>query len=572
MVARVGISKQLYLPFLDLSGALEPLLSEREQDRGAIYTRAEVVDFILDLVGYTEDQPLQQFRLLEPSFGTGAFLVPAVERLLRASKQQNLDVSELAGRLSSSIRAVEIHRESIRQTREMLLATLVRWGLSEVSAVHLLDQWIVKGDFLLAELPWSFTHVVGNPPYVRQELIPDQLLAEYRARYATIYDRADLYVPFIERCLSELEAGGVLGFICSDRWMKNKYGGPLRELIAQQYHLASYVDMVDTQAFSAEVIAYPAITVIKRSSPGTTRIAHRPQVDRDTLSGLARAMQAHPLPADSGIVEISDVSQGREPWILRSFDQLAVVRRLEAEFPSLEEAGCKVGIGVATGADDVYVRPVKELDVEPDRRIPLVKTNDIESGMVRWQGLAVINPFRDDGALVDLEDYPRLARYLEMHEDVIRARNCAKKNPKAWYRTIDRIIPDLQHIPKLLIPDIKGQPHIVYEDGHYYPHHNLYFVTSEKWDLRALQAVLQSGIARLFVSIYSTQMRGGYLRFQAQYLRRIRLPLWQNVPTTLRSALVAAAERQDLQACSRAAFDLYGLGTEERAAVGGNSD
>jgi methylase of polypeptide subunit release factors len=68
--------------------------------------------------------------------------------------------------------------------------------------------------------------VIGNPPYVRQELIPEALLTEYRARFETLYDRADLYVPFIERSLSLLRAGGALGFICSDRWMKNKYGGP----------------------------------------------------------------------------------------------------------------------------------------------------------------------------------------------------------------------------------------------------------------------------------------------------------------------------------------------------------
>ena len=102
----------------------------------------------------------------------------------------------------------------------------------------------------------------------------------------------------------------------------------------------------------------------------------------------------------------------------------------------------------------------------------------------------------------DLADYPKLARYLERHEEKIRARNCAKKNPKGWYRTIDRIHPDLTARPKLLIPDIKGEPHIVYEDGHLYPHHNLYFITSSEWNLKALRAVLRSGIAKLFVSIY----------------------------------------------------------------------
>lgn len=123
-----------------------------------------------------------------------------------------------------------------------------------------------------------------------------------------------------------------------------------------------------------------------------------------------------------------------------------------------------------------------------------------------------------------------------------------------------------------MIPDIKGEAHIVYEDGKLYPHHNLYFITSDEWDLKALQAVLLSGIARLFVSIYSTRMRGGYLRFQAQYLRRIRLPRWQDVPEEIKSALSEAAERGDTAACNAATFELYRLSKEERAALGGNGE
>ena len=80
----------------------------------------------------------------------------------------------------------------------------------------------------------------------------------------------------------------------------------------------------------------------------------------------------------------------------------------------------------------------------------------------------------------------------------------------------------------------------MFEPGRLYPHHNLYFIVSADWDLHALQAVLLSGIARFFVSAYSTKMRGGYLRYQAQYLRRIRIPAWQQVPLELRGALTAA--------------------------------
>src|SRR5581483_4567731 len=338
-----------------------------------------------------------------------------------------------------------------------------------------------------------------------QELIPDTLLAEYRSRYDTIYDRADLYVPFIERCLTNLEPGGSLGFICADRWMKNRYGGPLRAMVAEEYHLAYYIDMVDTPAFDSEVNAYPAITIIKREKPGPTRIAHRPQIDPETLSKLAQEMQADTLPKESRVLETMVVARSQAPWILRSFDRLAVIRRLEAEFPTLEEAGCKVGIGVATGADAVFIGPFESLDVEPNRKLPLVMTKDIEDGTVRWQGSGVINPFEEDGSLVHLADYPKLAQHFNRHAEAIRNRNCAKKNPKGWYRTIDRIYPALTHRPKLLIPDIKGKAHIVYEEGRLYPHHNLYFITTEEWDLKALQAVLRSGIAKLFVSLYSTQ-------------------------------------------------------------------
>ncbi len=41
-------------------------------------------------------------------------------------------------------------------------------------------------------------------------------MAEYRKRYFTIYDRADIYVPFIELSLRLLAETGKLGFICAD--------------------------------------------------------------------------------------------------------------------------------------------------------------------------------------------------------------------------------------------------------------------------------------------------------------------------------------------------------------------
>jgi hypothetical protein len=554
-----------------ITKAVKALSTSGVEDRGAIFTRREVVEFILDLLGYTTDEPLQKRRILEPAFGDGDFLIPIVERLVSAWKALGDRYDPLAD-LSDCVCAVELHADTFEATGKKVIAVLTTHGIPARSARTLADRWLIHGDFLLASIAGTFDFAVGNPPYVRQELIPDVLMAEYRSRYITIYDRADLYIPFIERSLKSLRQAGQLGFICADRWMKNRYGGPLRQLVAEQFHLRIYVDMVTTDAFHTDVIAYPAITVIAREKSGPTRIAHRPDIDGAVLSKLASQLLNPRLSAkkDNAVRELQAVAAGAEPWILESPDQLALVRRLEGAFPTLEQAGCKVGIGVATGADNVFIRPFEELDVEPDRKIPLVMTRDIESGHVQWRGLGVVNPFADEGGLVSLDDYPRLKRYLEGYKNQIVRRHVAQKAPANWYRTIDRIYPALAGKPKLLIPDIKGEAHVVYENGKLYPHHNLYYVSSETWDLHALQAVLLSGIAGLFVSTYSTKMRGGYLRFQAQYLRRIRVPHWQKVPAHLRRDLVDAAKRADLPACNRAIFALYGLSKEERMALGGN--
>ncbi len=553
-----------------VTDAIKGMAAAGIDERGAIFTRREVVDFILDLVGYTGDRPLHKWRLLEPSFGGGDFLLPAIDRLLSAWSAANEDGS--ISSLEGAIRAVELHQGSYAETRIKVIDRLIAEGIDRVDADALASRWLIDGDFLLAPLDGHFDVVIGNPPYIRQEMIPDVLMAEYRSRYRTIYDRADIYVPFIERSAQLLGPGGRLGFICSDRWMKNRYGGPLRAFVARDFNLRIYVDMVNTPAFHSDVIAYPAITVIAREKASATRIAHRPGVDGDELRKLAQALLASETPdIASGVREIHAVTDSSNPWLLESSDQLALVRRLESDFPAIEEAGCKVGIGVATGADKAFMGPYEALDVEPSRKLPIATTRDINSGVVEWRGLGVVNPFGDDGRLVDLADFPMLRSYLEERRDQIDRRHVAQKAPANWYRTIDRIYPELATRPKLLIPDIKGEANIVYEGGKLYPHHNLYYMTSESWDMHALQAVLLSGIARLFVATYSTKMRGGFLRFQAQYLRRIRLPKWADVPVHLRARLSEAAEARDLEACNEAAFELYRLTPEERAALGGKS-
>jgi len=553
----------------EITAAVSILAGNDETERGAIFTRPEIVAAILDLSGYVADLPLHRMRLLEPSFGGGEFLLAAVDRLLAAFRNAGGRLADAGRELVNAIRAVELHRESFDTTAQHLRARLIAQGVAPADAGELCRQWLLCDDFLLCGLSGEFDFVVGNPPYVRQERIPEALLREYRARFRTMFDRADLYVAFYERALDLLAPGGRLGFICANRWLKNKYGGPLRAKIVDAFSLQHYIDMEGIDAFHSEVIAYPAITVIQRpanDAPTTAAPARvaRPGVIKDehALPRLVAAMLAEH--ADESLVgEISLAGSGEAPWLLDDLTRLDLVRRLEQRFPTLEQVGCKVGIGVATGCDRVYIGALDELPVEASRKLPLVMARDLVDGEIRWGGKGVINPFSSEAGVVDLADYPKLAAYLHRHYVAVAGRHVATKNGDAWYRTIDRIYPDLQQQPKLLVPDIKGEATFVLDEGHYYPHHNLYYITSTLWDLRALQAVLRSSVTVLLVGTYCTRMSGGFLRFQAQYLRRIRIPRWQDVPATLRDELAQVACAKDQQLIDEPVFRLYGLSADD---------
>jgi hypothetical protein len=554
------------LPFPEIQKIVTSCSRAQTAELGAIFTRREVVDFMLDLIGYGAEEDLTRASLLEPSSGQGDFLLVAAERLLDSAIRHHGSLLKAVPLLGNALRAVELHDETFTTMHDALLLLLEERGIEPQDARQLVDTWLVHGDFLLAPLSLRFTHIVGNPPYVRQELLSDTLLARYRALYRTIYDRADLYIPFLERSLSLLTSDGVLSFICSDRWMKNRYGGPLREFIARRFHLRCYVYMTGTEAFKTTVTAYPAITVMTAHKSPQTYVVHSPQLDPAFLHTLAAALQepakasAHPH-----VRVLTDVVRQSHPWILStSSEERVFLQRLEEEFPLLEEAGCTVGIGVATGCDAIFVRHQEELLIEASRKLPLLMTDDIQSGQIIWKGRVIINPFEANGDLINLERYPHLKAYFLAHEGPIKQRYVAQKKPRAWYRTIDKINESLTSQAKLLIPDIKGTPHVVYDEGHYYPHHNLYFVTTALWDLQALQAVLRSPVARFFVANYSVKMRGGYFRFQAQNIRRIRLPRWEQISPAQRKQLRQVALQPDRRQGNQIIFDLYHMSEAER--------
>jgi adenine-specific DNA-methyltransferase len=517
---------------------------------------------LLDLAGYAPDRDLAAKLAVEPAAGEGAFLTAMVRRLVESCRLRGRPLLDCL----DSILAHELDDASAGHARATLQRTLLGLGSTVDEAARLAQHWVRTGDYLIhAPVLPAADFVLGNPPYIRLEEIDQTMLATYRSAYRTMTGRADLYVAFFEAALRQLRHGGACGFICADRWMRNQYGAELRRLITSGYAVETIIEMHYADAFVSDVSAYPAITVIRRAKQGAVVVSSASEdAGRASAPALAASLAAirandghNDTPAGLTATRVEKWFDGPDPWPCASPDRLALLRRLESEFQPLEagETGTRVTIGVASGLDDVFITRDPDL-VEPSRLLPLAMVKDLKGGRLKWSGHYLVDPWTPHG-LVDLGQYPRLAAYFERHRALLERRHVAQRNPRQWFRTIDRVEHTLTHKHKLYIPDIKDTIQPVLDDGQTYPHHNLYVIASEGWNIEALGGLLLSAIGQFFVECYGVRVRGGYLRFQAQYLRRIRVPRPSEVSASDQAGLADAFRRRDVAAATRVALRVY---------------
>ena len=531
-------------------------------NNGVVFTREWVVEFILECCGYIPSRDLSRCLIVEPSCGHGAFLLPIVKRLLESVKIHQREAIDIV----DSIRAFELDAASLNHCREELHLLLFDSGISQSDTSMILDNWLIEGDYLLYESFHWADFIVGNPPYIRAMQIDQQTRKEYMKACPTMSLGTDIYIGFFEMGLRSLKPEGVLSFICADRWMHNAYGKKLRSLISREYSVEMILKMHNVDAFESNVSAYPAITQISNSAQNDivyavleeSFSAESTSTFTDWLSDNERNRISH---NDFSGHWIKELPKAGESWPLASSDELLLLERLNANFHPLQD-NCKstqVGIGIATGRDDVFVLTDPSL-VEDSLLLPLVTSSQTRDGAIERQDIWLFNPWNADGSLIDLNQYPKANAYLSKRQDVLRSRHIVKNgNGKYWYRTIDKVYPDLTSKPKLLIQDMKSRIEPVYDKGDYYPHHNLYWVTSDRWNLEVLGGLLISDIVKIIIEAYCVKMRGGTLRLQAQYLRKIRLPDPDIIEETLQAGLTEAFRERDRVMATEIAKIVYNV-------------
>lgn len=94
---------------------------------------------------------------------------------------------------------------------------------------------------------------------------------------------------------------------------------------------------------------------------------------------------------------------------------------------TIEEQNFHIGIGVATGADSIYISTTLKGVIEESRLLPAINARNLTGDKLSWNGEYLLNPFDENGNLVDLACYPKTLQYLESKKEILSNRHIAKR-------------------------------------------------------------------------------------------------------------------------------------------------
>ncbi|MDB2286785.1 N-6 DNA methylase [Halorubrum ezzemoulense] len=268
---------------------------EERKELGEFYTPTSVVDLILDRVGYTPDNPIDQpeHDLLDPACGSGTFLVRAAGRLLERLDNRNVPPEEAVEIMQERLWGFDLNPFACHITEMNLLFQIIdlykevkdenpdysldRFHVYQTDSLRRQTQTSMTATFsdaLLrsyererreadrAKTRESYGYIVMNPPYVRIQNIQDGPAKEDYNDYYSAYHNYDLYLLFIEKASEWLREGGKLGIITSNQFLDSRYGERARELIPQRYRIGEMVNIGDVDVF-AHATTYPIIMVLE---------------------------------------------------------------------------------------------------------------------------------------------------------------------------------------------------------------------------------------------------------------------------------------------------------------------
>lgn len=498
----------------------------------------------------TWQQALKNIKVVDPACGSGAFLVAAFDYLHAEYRRINDKLAELTGQhslfdlnkeiLTNNLYGVDINPESIEISKLSLWLKTAERGKSLTS----LDNNLVAGNSLGLMQPapgesfcWQnafpeimaqggFDVVLGNPPYVRQELFSAQK-SWLEAHYEVYHGVADLYSYFFELGHKLLKPGGRMGYISSSTFFKTGSGESLRRYLSRQVTLEKIVDFGDLQVFEG-VTTYPAITVLRKvSAPAETSI----QI-LSLAQNLPDNLEQY-FAQEHGTMQQSRLSE--QSWQLEDETLAQLRQKLVQGYPTLQEVYGSPYRGVLTGLNAAFVIDGKIRDqlIDEDPRSeellkPFFEGKDLKKWHAQPRDLWLIFTRRG----VDIERYPAVHNYLGQFRVQLEPKpngwckdkkwSGRKGGPYRWYEIQDTVAYYNEfEKPKIFYPEFSVSSKFHIDVLNFYSNNKAFFIPNTD---DFLLGYLNSSTIWALITGICTFVRGGYYELRAIKIETLPIP------------------------------------------------
>jgi adenine-specific DNA-methyltransferase len=365
----------------------------------------------------------------------------------------------------------------------------------------------------------GFDAVVGNPPWVRQEMLLES--KSYFKKQYKVYDGvADLYSYFIERGISLLNSRGLFSYIVPNKWIRTNYGAPLRKYL-RQFSIQNIIDFGDLQVFT-DATTYPCIVIVKKiefSSP-----IHVTKVDSVSNIDLEKLVESKSF-------EVDEENLTESGWYLTDIHQTNILRKLSVHSILLEKfIHGEAYSGVKTGYDEAFVidkSMYHHVTSKHPKYCELLKPYLAGKDVHRYEipfsdkyvilipnGWTLSHSKSSDAWQWFKHEYPLLANHLVKYE--AKARKRYDQGDFWWELRACDYYAEYEK-PKILYVKFQVKPSFTLDITGYNINTAIWMLPSAD---KYLLGILNSNLGWFLIRQYCTQIQGGY-QLIYDYLKNI---------------------------------------------------
>lgn len=419
----------------------------------------------------------------------------------------------------------------------------------------------------------GFDIVIGNPPYIRVQNLPHNLIDLYKKVFTTAWKRVDISIFFIEMMMNMLTRGGVLCYITSNQFLSAEYGRLMRKYLLNNHILNKIVDFAGLPVFES-AITYVSIFIL---------------LNKQSLSFDYYKVPQLPFTSPMSFKSCDYNDFDEEPWSFVFNKSRDLLKKLQS-YPPLSTIAYSKG-GIITGNDDSFIFNNTNLPVEEGITLNLIRTENIQRYYIGSPSLKMFYPCQYDEngetIVIPLErirrEYPKAYAHIRRKESILKARKDSRVtmgDKLYWYQPVRFGTLKLFSGDKILGPGIVCHNKFVLDDiGYAFSFGNMYAIATDnsEIELKVLLGILNSKLIEFYLHKVAPVKQGGYFSYGATVLENIPinyplgvvkdeiLELVNKVLTNLKSNVTADTSALESE-IDRLVYQLYGL-TEEEIAI-----